>query len=163
MSLVLPKNVLSLAEAISVSHSAKTNSKITVFTNGSFDILHAGHVHYLNQAKELGNILIVGLNSDSSVKSYKGDKRPINSQLDRAYVLASLKAVDFVVIFNESTPEVLISHIQPDIHVKGGDYTIDQLPEAKIVQSYGGKIKLLSFIPGKSTTSIIKRIREVYP
>jgi D-glycero-beta-D-manno-heptose 1-phosphate adenylyltransferase len=163
MSLVLPKNILSLAEAISVSHSAKKNRKTTVFTNGSFDILHAGHVHYLNQAKELGDILIVGLNSDSSVKGYKGDKRPINNQFDRAYVLASLNAVDFVVIFNESTPEVLISHIHPDIHVKGGDYTIDQLPEAKIVQSYGGKIELLSFIPGKSTTAVIERIREVYP
>lgn len=162
MTLTLPPTVLSIDDASMVSSSAKEKKQTVVFTNGCFDILHAGHVHYLNQAKALGDILIVGLNSDASVKSYKGDKRPINNEKDRAYVLASLKAVDFVVIFNESTPETLISKLQPTIHVKGGDYTIDQLPEAKTVHAYGGKIELLSFIPGKSTTSVIERIRDVY-
>jgi len=136
--------------------------KRIVFTNGSFDILHAGHVDYLMKAKALGDILVVGLNSDESVKSYKGDKRPINSERDRAFVLAALDAVDYVVTFNESTPEALIESLKPDIHVKGGDYTVESLPEAKVVFSYGGMVKIIPFVPGKSTTGVINRIIDVY-
>ena len=136
------------------------DGKKIVFTNGCFDILHAGHVRYLTEAKKFGDILIVGLNSDASVKKLKGDSRPINSEQDRAEVLLGLKAVDEVVIFSEQTAENLISKIQPDIYVKGGDYNLENLPEAKIVQSYGGEVKFINLVEGRSTSNIIKKISE---
>jgi len=136
----------------------KNRGKKVVFTNGCFDILHIGHIKYLKKAKSFGDILVVGLNSDSSVKKLKGKNRPVFSQNERAEILSSLEFVDFVVIFNEDTPEKLISIIKPDIHVKGGDYKAGGLPEANIVKSYGGKIKIVKFIPGYSTTNIIKGI-----
>ncbi|MBX3113428.1 MAG: D-glycero-beta-D-manno-heptose 1-phosphate adenylyltransferase [Fimbriimonadaceae bacterium] len=133
--------------------------KTLVFTNGVFDILHAGHVQYLQAAKELGDLLIVGLNSDESVRTLnKGADRPINTLADRAAVMSALRSVDFVVSFSESTPENLIAEIKPDIHVKGGDYTPEQLPETKIVESYGGKVVILPFLPGRSTTSILQKL-----
>jgi D-glycero-beta-D-manno-heptose 1-phosphate adenylyltransferase len=162
MTLPVPKKVISLEQASTLTTSLKKDGKKIAFTNGSFDILHSGHVDYLIKAKQLGDILILGLNSDSSVKSYKGDKRPINAETDRAYVLAALEAIDYIIIFTESTPEHLIEVLQPDIHVKGGDYTIDTLPEAKIIQAYGGKIELVPFVPGKSTSTIIEKICDVY-
>ena len=106
-----------------------------VFTNGCFDILHAGHVTYLEKARSFGDCLVLGLNSDSSVKANKGPSRPINSENDRARVVGALKAVDYVVLFGEQTAEALIAKVKPDVYVKGGDYTLDTLPEAKIVQS----------------------------
>ena len=136
------------------------DGKKIVFTNGCFDILHAGHVRYLTEAKKFGDILIVGLNSDASVKKLKGNSRPINSEQDRAEVLLGLKAVDEVVIFSEQTAENLISKIQPDIYVKGGDYNLENLPEAKIVQSYGGEVKFINLVEGRSTSNIIKKISE---
>ena len=135
----------------------KLNKKI-VFTNGCFDILHAGHVRYLSAAKEFGDILIVGLNNDSSVKMLKGENRPINPENDRAEVLLGLKAVDHVVLFGEKTAESLISEVKPDIYVKGGDYTLETLPEAKIVQSYGGRVEFIPMVEGRSTTNVIKKI-----
>jgi len=135
----------------------KKNNKI-VFTNGCFDIIHAGHVRYLTAAKNFGDILIVGLNTDESVQRLKGNSRPINTQDDRAEVLLGLKAVDYVILFGEQTAEALIAEIQPDIYVKGGDYTLETLPEAKIVQSYGGRIELINLVAGKSTTNIVERI-----
>ncbi|AIJ04941.1 rfaE bifunctional protein [Methanocaldococcus bathoardescens] len=137
------------------------NLKI-VFTNGCFDIIHRGHVEYLNKAKKLGDILIVGINSDKSIKKIKGDKRPIIPLYSRAYVLDNLKAVDFVVPFDEETPIELIKIIKPDVHVKGGDYREEDLPEAEIVKSYGGEIKIIPLIEGFSTTKIIEWVLEKY-
>lgn len=134
--------------------------KKIVFTNGCFDILHAGHVRYLTVAKNFGDVLIVGLNSDESVRKLKGENRPVNNELDRAEVLLGLKAVDEVVVFGEQTAENLIAEIKPDIYVKGGDYTLETLPESKIVQSYGGKVEFVQLVEGRSTTNIIKKISE---
>ena len=139
---------------------AKKNGKKVVFTNGCFDILHTGHVTYLNEAKRQGDILIVGVNSDKSVKRLKGETRPINSENDRAFVLDGLKAVDYTVIFDEDTPEELIACLKPSIHVKGGDYKKEDLPETKIVESYGGEVIILNFVEGKSTTNIIEKINK---
>lgn len=139
----------------------KEEKKAVVFTNGCFDILHAGHVRYLQAAKALGDVLMLGLNSDTSVQALKGPMRPINSQQDRAEVLAGLEAVDYIVIFDEITAEKLIEDIKPDIYVKGGDYVIDNLPEVNIVRQYGGKIILLPEVKGRSSTNMIKKIREL--
>jgi len=134
--------------------------KTLVFTNGVFDILHAGHVQYLESARKLGDLLVVALNSDESVRSLnKGTDRPINPLDDRAAVIAALRAVDFVISFAEPTPEKLVAEIKPDIHVKGGDYTPDQLPETKIVEMYGGTVVILPFLAGRSTTSILQKLK----
>ncbi|MFA4967275.1 MAG: D-glycero-beta-D-manno-heptose 1-phosphate adenylyltransferase, partial [Candidatus Margulisiibacteriota bacterium] len=133
------------------------NAKI-VFTNGCFDILHLGHVRYLKEAKKLGDVLIVGLNSDSSVRKLKGPDRPYISELERAEILASLECVDYVVIFPETRPDNLIKIVKPDIHVKGGDYAIDELPERHLVESLGGKVVVIPPIKGRSTTNIIAKI-----
>ena len=129
-----------------------------VFTNGCFDILHAGHVRYLQKARAQGDCLVLGLNSDASVRGLKGPTRPINSELDRAEVAGALKAVDYVVIFGEQTAENLIAKVRPAVYVKGGDYTLDTLPEAKIVQSYGGRVHFVKMVEGRSTTNVIKKI-----
>ena len=135
----------------------RENKKI-VFTNGCFDIIHAGHVRYLTAAKNFGDILVVGLNTDESVRRLKGNSRPINNQNDRAEVLLGLKAVDYVIFFGEQTAENLIAEIKPDIYVKGGDYTFETLPEAKIVQSYGGRVELVNLVAGRSTSNVIQKI-----
>ena len=135
--------------------------KKIVFTNGCFDILHVGHVRYLTAAKNFGDVLIVGLNTDDSVKRLKGATRPVNNQADRAEVLLGLKAVDYVIFFGEDTAENLIAELQPDVYVKGGDYTLDTLPEAKIVQAYGGRVELVKLVAGKSTTNIIKTLEII--
>ncbi|MBI5698976.1 D-glycero-beta-D-manno-heptose-7-phosphate kinase [Candidatus Saganbacteria bacterium] len=129
-----------------------------VFTNGCFDILHLGHVRYLKEAKKLGDILVVGLNSDSSVRKLKGKDRPYVSELERAEILASLECVDYVVIFSETRPDNLIKFLRPDIHVKGGDYSVEELPERHLVRSLGGKVVVIPPIKGRSTTSLIERI-----
>ena len=133
--------------------------KKIVFTNGCFDLLHPGHVDYLERAKALGDILVVGLNSDSSVRRLKGDERPINTEIDRARVLAGLWCVDFVIIFNEDTPYNLIKAIEPDVLVKGGDWPIEKIVGRDIVLARGGIVKSLNFLPGYSTTSLIDKIR----
>ena len=129
-----------------------------VFTNGCFDLLHPGHLYYLNEAKALGDILIVGLNSDHSVRQIKGNDRPINDEDFRAEMLIGLKPVDAVVLFDEDTPIQIISIIKPAIHVKGGDYNITKLPEYETVVSNGGEVKLLSFLDGYSSTNIINKL-----
>lgn len=131
-----------------------------VFTNGCFDILHAGHVRYLQEARAQGDCLVLGLNSDESVRRLKGPTRPINSELDRAEVVGALKSVDYVVLFGEQTAESLIVKVRPAVYVKGGDYTLDTLPEAKIVQSYGGSVHFVKMVEGRSTTNVIKKISE---
>ncbi len=130
-----------------------------VFTNGVFDILHRGHVSYLTAARALGASLVVGLNSDASARALgKGPERPLNSELDRACVLAALQAVDAVLLFNESTPLALLARCKPDVYVKGGDYDIEALPETPLVRSWGGRALALPFVPGFSTTALVQRI-----
>jgi len=136
------------------------NSKI-VFTNGCFDILHSGHVHYLNEAKALGDVLFVGLNSDASVRRLKGEDRPVNDESERQYVLSNLKAVDFVEIFTEDTPYNLIKEVNPNILVKGGDWKPENIVGSDIVLKNGGQVISLKFIEGRSTTGIIKKIQSL--
>jgi D-beta-D-heptose 7-phosphate kinase/D-beta-D-heptose 1-phosphate adenosyltransferase len=133
-----------------------------VFTNGVFDILHRGHITYLNRAKALGDILIVGVNSDESVARLKGPSRPINSLEDREQVLAALSCIDHIVAFGDDTPAELIRTIRPDVYVKGGDYTRQSLPETPLVEELGGTVHILPYVQDQSTTGIIERIREVY-
>ena len=130
-----------------------------VFTNGCFDILHAGHVEYLNKARSFGDCLVLGLNTDASVRGNKGPSRPINNELNRAKVAGALQAVDYVVLFGEKTAENLIAKVKPDVYVKGGYYTLATLPEAKIVQSYGGRVEFIQMVAGCSTTNVIKKIQ----
>lgn len=152
--------VVEINELLDKIKDLKNQNKIIITTNGCFDILHVGHVRYLNQAKALGDILVMCLNTDKSVKKLKGDSRPINNENDRAEVLAGLSSVDYVVLFDEDTPSDLLAKIKPDIHVKGGDYNVENLPEAKIIQQSGGKIIFLPFVEGKSTTGIINKINS---
>ncbi len=151
-----------LEELLSILQEERKKGKKIVFTNGCFDIIHAGHVDYLERAKKLGDILVVGLNSDNSVKRIKGEKRPINPQEQRAKVLSSLKPVDYVVIFEEDTPEKLIRAIKPDVLVKGGDWPIEKIVGKEFVESYGGKVLTIPFTYNVSTTEIIKKIVELY-
>jgi len=141
----------------SIVNDLKNKNKKIIFTNGCFDILHIGHVKYLEEAKSYGDILILGLNSDSSIQKLKGKNRPINSQTDRAYILASLEVVDYLIIFDEETPYELIKHIKPDILVKGSDYIDKEI----VGQDIANELKLVKFIHGKSTTNTIKRIQEL--
>jgi len=153
--------VLTLEELIKELKPLKGKKKI-VFTNGCFDIIHAGHVHYLNGCKKLGDILVVGINSDDSIKRIKGEKRPILPLEYRAYVLSNLCAVDYVVPFEEDTPYNLIREIKPDILVKGGDWSIDQIVGKDIVESYGGKVLTIPFKFNISTTKIVEEIVKRY-
>ena len=139
--------------------TVRADGATIVFTNGCFDILHAGHVRYLTAAAAMGDFLIVGLNSDASVRRLKGEGRPIVSEADRAEVLDALRAVDIVTIFDEPTAEELIRLVRPNIYVKGGDYSLDKLPEAKIVQESGGRVEFIPFVEGHSTTGVIERIK----
>jgi rfaE bifunctional protein nucleotidyltransferase chain/domain len=147
----------------------RTAGQRVVLTNGVFDLMHMGHVTYLQQARALGDLLIVGLNSDASTRALKGPERPLVGQHERAAMLAALRCVDYVTIFEELTAETLVAAVQPDIYVKGGDYALPDattgrtegktLPEAPIVQSYGGEIRLIPYLPGRSTSELIAKIR----
>ncbi|HEX37606.1 MAG TPA: D-glycero-beta-D-manno-heptose 1-phosphate adenylyltransferase [Candidatus Cloacimonetes bacterium] len=147
-----------LAEITQELHKAERK---IVFTNGCFDLIHRGHVEYLNEAKKLGDILIIGLNSDNSVRRLKGVDRPINYEQDRAVVLDNLIAVDYVCIFDEDTPYELIRISQPDVLVKGGDWAVDDIVGSDIVLDRGGEVRSLHFIEGKSTTDIIEKIKNL--
>ena len=140
----------------------KSDNKKIVFTNGVFDIIHRGHVEYLSEAKTLGDVLIVGLNSDTSVKIIKGEKRPIVSQENRAFVLANLKPVDFVVMFDEDNPFNLIKNIMPDVLVKGADWEEDKIIGADIVKQNGGEIRTIKFVENNSSSDIIGEILRKY-
>ena len=144
----------------STINKIKSEGKKIVFTNGCFDFLHVGHIKYLSQAKDLGDILIIGLNSDKSVKKLKGNNRPINSFEDRAKLLAALKSVDLVIMFEEQTPENLIKEIIPDVLVKGGDYNIEDIVGYQTVIDNGGQVKTLSFYEGYSSTNYIDKINK---
>lgn len=140
----------------------KGAGKRIVFTNGCFDLLHAGHVKYLQKARTLGDLLILGLNSDASVRRLKGPKRPLICQDERAHILAALDCIDYVVIFDEDTPLELITALRPSILAKGGDYELENVVGREIVESDGGRVELVSFVDGKSTTNLIERILELY-
>jgi rfaE bifunctional protein nucleotidyltransferase chain/domain len=156
---MLSKKIKNLPLAAAAIRRLRKNNRKIVFTNGCFDILHAGHVTYLSKAKSLGDILVIGLNSDSSVKKIKGKSRPIVSQKNRALLLAGLEAVDFVVIFNELTPARLIRAVRPDVLVKGGDWKKEKIVGAEFVESYGGKVKSLKYVEGLSTRGLIAKIK----
>jgi len=153
--------IVSRQEIKAVAQKAREAGKTVVFTNGCFDILHAGHVRYLAAARALGDALIVGLNSDRSVQRLKGPTRPINAEEDRAEVMAALGAVDFVVVFDDATAEGLVAEIRPDVYVKGGDYRLEDLPEARVAAVYGGRTVLIPEVPGRSSSNIIGRIKEL--
>jgi D-beta-D-heptose 7-phosphate kinase/D-beta-D-heptose 1-phosphate adenosyltransferase len=140
----------------------KARGKKVIFTNGCFDLLHAGHVKYLQKARGLGDLLILGLNSDASVRRLKGNKRPLINEEERAHILAALDCIDYVVIFDEDTPLELITALKPHILVKGGDYSVDDVVGKDVVEAYGGRVELVSLVDGKSTTNIIERILERY-
>jgi len=152
---------LSLKELLSELEKKRKGKKV-VFTNGCFDLIHAGHAHYLSEAKKLGDILVVGLNSDASVRRLKGPKRPILPQNMRSFLLDSLKPVDYVVIFDEDTPTELIKAIKPDVLVKGGDWSLDKIVGRDFVESYGGKVVTIPFNFNISTTNIVERVITLY-
>jgi D-beta-D-heptose 7-phosphate kinase/D-beta-D-heptose 1-phosphate adenosyltransferase len=143
-------------------HNARRQGRRIVFTNGCFDLLHPGHVYTLTQAKVLGDLLVVGINSDASVKRLKGEKRPVLNEQERATVLAALEAVDFVTIFNEDTPLALIQLLQPDVLVKGGDWSADAVVGKEVVEARGGRVELIPYQAGASTTGIIERVLAAY-
>ncbi|GBC88847.1 Bifunctional protein HldE [bacterium HR13] len=154
--------IIELEELLRVLKEEREKGKRVVFTNGCFDILHAGHAYYLKKARELADILVVGLNSDASVRRIKGEKRPIIPQEMRAYLLDSLKGVDYVVIFEEDTPKRLIELIKPDVLVKGSDWDLKDIVGADMVLSYGGRVERISFEFNISTSAIIERIINAY-
>lgn len=176
-SIVTPQEII---DAVSLSHkdsNAKIKSidvlipmiaaernrgKRIVFTNGCFDLLHVGHVKYLQKARSLGDLLVLGLNSDDSVRRLKGEKRPLIDQEERAHLLAALDCIDYVVVFDDDTPLELITALKPHVLAKGGDYSLDGVVGREFVESYGGKVELITFVDGKSTTNIIERVLELY-
>ncbi len=154
----------SLEELVHIRREARAEGRRVVWTNGCFDILHAGHVLYLQAAKACGDLLVVGVNSDASVRRTKGPKRPIVNQQERLIVLAALTAVDYLVLFDDNSPLRLIAALEPDVYVKGGDYNLDTInqEERRLVESYGGSIELLPGVPGVSTSSIIDKVLQAY-
>ena len=148
-----------LDELVEELQKVRSQKKV-VFTNGCFDILHIGHVTYLEEARSCGDILVVGVNSDASVKRLKGPERPIQNEADRSRILAALKSVSYTTLFTEDTPLKLIEAVKPDVLVKGGDWSIDQIVGSDVVLSYGGEVKSLSFVDGRSTTNIVNKINS---
>lgn len=159
----LPRNIEQkiVSRDYFVENALKLHQQKIVFTNGCFDVLHFGHVHYLLQAKELGDILVIGLNSDDSVRRLKGPTRPINGEKERAFVLAALACVDYVVLFGEDTPKELIETVRPDVLVKGGDYDITTIVGADFVQRNGGTVTTIPFVEGFSSTRIIEQLNSL--
>ena len=156
------KPIYTRAEILAIRKKLKEEKKKVVFTNGCFDVLHAGHVDYLNKAKTAGDVLILGLNSDASVKRIKGAKRPIVNEEERAFILSNLRAVDYVTLFEEDTPQKIIGELIPDILIKGADWAIDKIVGRDIVEANGGEVKTISFVTDQSTTNIIQTIIERY-
>ena len=140
-------------------NALKLHQQKIVFTNGCFDVLHFGHVRYLLEARKLGDLLVIGLNSDASVRRLKGPSRPINGEKERAFVLAALAFVDYIILFEEDTPENLIKVVQPDVLVKGGDYDLDQIVGADFVKANGGTVTTVPFVEGYSSTHIIEQLK----
>ena len=152
--LIKRENIRSFVEKL------QAGGKTVVVTNGCFDILHVGHVRYLQKTKSFADYLIVLLNSDKSVKAIKGESRPINTELNRAEILCALSCVDFVVLFDENSPADLIDEIKPDVYTKGADYTMETLPEADIMRKNNTRVEFIEFVEGKSTTNLINKINN---
>ncbi len=155
------RNLIPRADVARLTARLRQDGKKIVFTNGVFDILHRGHVEYLSKAKSFGHVLIVGLNNDTSVRRFKGERHPIQSQKDRAIILLALEAVDYVVLFGEDTPEKLIRQIRPDVLVKGADYKISEIVGSGFIRSYGGKVKRVKLTKGRSTSAIIRKLDTI--
>ncbi|MDT3696055.1 MAG: D-glycero-beta-D-manno-heptose 1-phosphate adenylyltransferase [Ignavibacterium sp.] len=153
-------SIKSIEELKEIRNRLKVTNKKVVFTNGCFDLIHSGHVDYLVKAKELGDILIVALNSDQSIKRIKGDKRPILKQEERAFIVSNLKPVDYVTFFDEDTPAEIINELLPDILVKGADWSIDKIVGRDIVEANGGIVKTIRFVNDQSTSKIIQLIKD---
>ncbi len=150
--------VVNLKDLVSVRNSLRSQGKRVVFTNGCFDVLHRGHVEFLNLAKGCGDILMVGLNSDDSVRRIKGKNRPIVPEEDRAFILSNLTAVDYVAVFEEDTPLETITALLPDVLVKGADWNLDEVVGREVVERNGGSVKTIPLVPNRSTSDIVKRI-----
>lgn len=159
---MLNQKIYHRTKLASVLQQLKTEGKTVVTTNGCFDVLHLGHLRYLQAARQLGDMLVVAVNSDTSVRQLKGENRPLVPEAERAEMLAGLECVDYVVIFPELTPIDLLSELKPSIHVKGGDYKLEQLIERDVVETNGGKVVVGLNVPGKSTTNLIQVICERY-
>jgi D-beta-D-heptose 7-phosphate kinase/D-beta-D-heptose 1-phosphate adenosyltransferase len=156
-----PNRVATLQELTELLPNWRASGKRLVLTNGTFDILHVGHVRYLQAARAMGDILVVGINSDLSARGYKGPGRPVVPQDERAEIVAALRCVDYVTIFEEPTATALVQALHPDIYVKGGDYDGSKpLPEAEAVQSYGGQVRIVSFVPGHSASGLIENVKR---
>jgi D-beta-D-heptose 7-phosphate kinase/D-beta-D-heptose 1-phosphate adenosyltransferase len=155
-------NIKTRNEILELIKKFKKENKKVVFTNGCFDLIHSGHVDYLIKAKALGDILILALNTDSSIKRIKGDKRPILKQEERAYIVSNLKPVDYVTFFDEDTPAEIINEIIPDILVKGADWSIDKIVGREVVEKNGGEVKTIEFVNEQSTSKIISSILSKY-
>jgi rfaE bifunctional protein nucleotidyltransferase chain/domain len=155
-----PDVALDAAALAATLEQHRSQGERIVFTNGCFDVLHRGHTSYLKQAKRLGDVLVVAINGNGSVRRLKGPDRPINDETDRANVLAALSCVDYVTIFDDDTPRDLIALLRPDVYAKGGDYTPEMLPETDIVRAVGGEVAILDYVPEHSTSGIVQRIRQ---
>ncbi len=154
--------VKTIEEMKAIRTRLRDEKKKVVFTNGCFDLIHAGHVDYLTKAKEMGDVLIVGMNSDDSVRRIKGDKRPILLEQERAFIISNIKAVDYVVLFEEDTPAKIIGTLIPDVLVKGADWSIDNIVGRDVVEAAGGEVKTIKFVNNQSTSKIIKSILDKY-
>lgn len=157
------KKIVTFDQLLQLMKKVRAAGKKIAWTNGCFDIIHVGHVDYLEKSKSYADLLVVGLNSDVSVKKLKGELRPIFSQADRARVLAAIEPVDYIVIFDETSPIEYIRALQPDFYIKGGDYTIDTIDqhERRAVEAYGGRIVLLPMVPGVSTSVVVEKIKQL--
>ena len=158
----MTNNIKTLKEFLPIREKLKSSNKKVVFTNGCFDLIHAGHIDYLNKAKSLGDVLVVGINSDVSVSKIKGDKRPLISENERTLIVSNLKSVDYVIIFNEDTPEKLIEEIIPDILVEGADWDLEKIVGKDIVINNGGQVKSIDFVIHQSTSKIVDSILNRY-
>ncbi len=155
--------LVGLEQLLNLTDKLRKEGKQIAWTNGCFDFMHAGHVDYLERANKYGDLLVVGMNSDHSVKRYKGDLRPICTEIHRAKVLNALCCIDYIVIFDKKTPIKIIEELKPDFYIKGGDYTLDTIDqnERRVVEHYGGEIKILPEVEGISTTIIIEKIKKL--
>jgi len=156
----MKQKILSLDELLGVRQGLRAAGKTLVFTNGVFDLLHVGHVRYLAEARALGDVLLVGINSDRTVRELKGEGRPLTNESERAEILAALRQVDYVTIFDEISPRALITQLLPDVLVKGGDYNLDEIHGREEVEAAGGRVVSLPFIEGASTSAIIERMKK---
>jgi rfaE bifunctional protein nucleotidyltransferase chain/domain len=155
------ERIVPRSELQALGETLRACGKRIVFTNGCFDVLHVGHLRYLQQARALGDVLVVGLNSDAGVRRLKGPTRPVVPEQERAELLAGLRCVDYVTLFDEPLPNETLATLRPQFHVKGGDYTADTLPETPLVRSLGGEVVIMPLVEGRSTTNVVQRILEI--